>query len=91
MDIQYFLACVKNSEAIRIWPDTQNDYLKLTTIDVQTADLPEKYPLNLDEFNGKVIIISGIPNGEWIWSAKVEEVASSLMSQILCDDNLMKN
>lgn len=78
-----YLAYVEVGTARQIWPNTFEDTMYLTTISVQTAELPEMNKLNLDNYNGKAIVISGRANGSWIWSAKVKEVAGPLLSEMI--------
>lgn len=71
MDTTIYLAYVDNGEAKQIWPRSSNGSMRLTTISVEAAQLPEKNKLYLDKCTGRAVIISGLPNGNWIGRPKL--------------------
>ncbi|MCC5468519.1 hypothetical protein [Pelosinus baikalensis] len=86
MTNNYRLLFVEDNKAKEIWPQTiANNFVKLTTISMQTSMTPESQILDLNDYSGKVIVISGRPQGNWIWSAKIEEIAGPLMSKLITD------
>ncbi|OME95787.1 hypothetical protein BK124_18970 [Paenibacillus amylolyticus] len=85
---ELFLAYVDERGVRQIWPEGREEYMNLTTISIQTPQPPENNLLNLDQFVERAVVISGVTNGDYIWSAKLEELTSKMLSNIL--KNILK-
>ena len=57
--------------------------VRLTSISMEMAVLPETTELDLTEHQGKVIVVCGHDSGDWIYSATVAEVASPLLANFI--------
>lgn len=56
---------------------------KLTNIGILEELLPETGLLNLSNYEGKVILVSNQKiNDEWIWSAKITDIANPILTKI---------
>ncbi len=58
-------------------------YFRLTSMDMQVAQPPELQELHLDEFEGRLVMVSGRAGVEWIWSAEVLEVAGLILTAVV--------
>jgi hypothetical protein len=56
---------------------------RLTAIAMQEAITPEARELNLDEYEGKVIMVRGHDGGGWIYSAEVIDVAEPILTAVV--------
>ena len=50
--------------------------------EMSMAEASEITPMNLAEYEGKVIMISGHDQGNWIYSAKIEDIANPILSAV---------
>ncbi|MGO4532415.1 hypothetical protein AB4Z30_25305 [Paenibacillus sp. 2TAF8] len=80
---ELYLAYVDELGARQIWPEGRHGYMKLTTISIQTPQPPEDNLLKIDQLVERAIVISGVTNGDYIWSSKIEELSSITLSNIL--------
>ncbi|MFX1362950.1 MAG: hypothetical protein ACFFC5_06550 [Promethearchaeota archaeon] len=65
-------------------PDSQSGHFrKLTSIQMQEARPPEADELDLVEYEGKVIMVSGHDGGRWIYSASIVDVAGSILTAVV--------
>ena len=56
---------------------------KLTNIGILEQLLPETGLLNISNYEGKVILVSNQKiNNEWIWGAKITDVANPILTKI---------
>ena len=72
-----FIGLVKDGQ---FTPLDRNSPIKVTEIAIMQAQLPT--PLNLEQYEQKVIMISGQDGGDWIYSAKIIDVASPILKTI---------
>ncbi len=79
-----FFGMVRNGEFTIFAPQRlEGDPVKLTTIQVQEVRSPESEEIDLSEYEGKIIEVSGQDSGGWIYSAKVVEEAGPVLSDFL--------
>lgn len=79
-----FFGMVRNGEFTIFAPQRrEGDSVKLTTIQVQEARPPESEEIDISEYEGKIIEVSGEDSGDWIYSAKVVEEAGPVLSDFL--------
>lgn len=64
----------------KLFPMDKKDSVNVT--DMSMAEGSEITPMNLVEYEGKVIMISGHDAGDWIYSAKIEDVANPILSAV---------
>jgi len=55
---------------------------RLTELQMQEGQLPESKEINLDKYEGLVIMVSGNDSGNWIYSAQIVEVGGAILSAI---------
>ncbi len=61
----------------------EGDSVRLTTIQVQEPGPPESVEIDLLPYEGKIIEVSGLDRGDWIYSARVVEEAGPVLSDFL--------
>src|SRR5262245_54828177 len=59
--------------------------LRLTTIRVADARLPEGSQLDLSPYEGGLIMVEGIDQGRWLYEAKVIDRASPIMMTVISE------
>jgi hypothetical protein len=64
----------------KFFPMDKKDSVKVT--EMSMAEAAEITPMNLAEYEKKVIMISGHDAGNWIYSAKIEDVANPILSVV---------
>ena len=57
--------------------------VRLTRIQMQTAQPPESEELNLNEYEGKAIMVRGHDGGGWIYSAEVVDQAGPILTAVV--------
>ena len=62
--------------------DVSGSY-RLTTISTQAAQTPESGEVPLIEYEGSAILVRGVENGEWIYSASVIEKAGYILTIVV--------
>ena len=55
---------------------------RLTAMGMQVAQPPEAQEVKLDEYNGRVIMVRGHADSEWIWSAEVVDTAGPILTAV---------
>lgn len=55
---------------------------RLTELQMQEGQLPESQEINLDNYEGLVMMVSGNDSGNWIYSAQIVEVGGAILSAI---------
>lgn len=77
-----YLGIVQKGEFKLLAPTNEHSFLRLTSIDKQEAQAPLK--LDLSNYEGKIVLISGNLDFNMIYSAKViEEVGASLTNFLI--------
>ena len=56
---------------------------RLTTIPMQAARTPEGAELKLEKYEGHAILVQGIQSGAWIYSAKIIDKASPILTAVV--------
>lgn len=56
--------------------------LRLTSIRIMEARTPESGELNLTAYEGAAIMVSGRPNGDWLFSAEVLDHAGPILTAV---------
>lgn len=64
----------------KFFPTDKKDSVNVSEMSMAAAS--DITPMKLDEYEGKVIMISGHDAGDWIYSAKVEDIASPILSAV---------
>jgi hypothetical protein len=64
----------------KFFPMEKRDSVNVTLMSMQEA--AKITPMNLAEYEGKVIMISGHDRGDWIYNAKVEDIANPILSAV---------
>jgi hypothetical protein len=64
----------------KFFPMDKKDSVNVT--EMSMAEASEITPMNLAEYEGKVIMISGHESGNWIYSAKIEDIANPILSAV---------
>jgi hypothetical protein len=59
------------------------DSLRLTNVAIQAAQTPESGELSLATYEGSAIMVRGIDNGEWIYSAIVMDQAGPILTAVV--------
>ena len=81
MNSELFLGIVKNGKFKSLEPKTSSD--ELTTIAMQVAMTPESNRINLEKYEGMAVMISGHDGGGYIYSAKIIDQASPILTAVV--------
>lgn len=82
--IEQIFGMVRNGECVVFAPQhLEGKTVKLTTHGKQDSQPPENGKIDLSEYEGKIIEVSGRDNGDWIYSASVVEEAGPVLSDFL--------
>jgi len=57
--------------------------VRLTRIDPQAAQSPESAEIDLGEYEGSAIMVVGLDQGAWIYSAEIIEKAGPILSAVV--------
>ena len=78
------LGIVENGSFKRLEPGGPlGDVLRLTSIQKQEARPPESGELNLTEYEGKAIMVTGYIDSSWVYEASVEDVAGPILTTVV--------
>jgi len=81
---EQFFGKVRDGEFVIIAPERlKGDSVRLTAIQMEEARTPESKEIDLSEYEGKIIEVSGHDRGGWIYSAKVVEEAGPVLTDFL--------
>jgi N-acetylmuramoyl-L-alanine amidase len=81
---EQFFGMVRNGEFYVFAPQhLEGATVKLTTTWIEEPDSTESGVIDLAEFEGKIIEVSGRDSGKWIYAAKVVEEAGPVLSDFL--------
>jgi len=64
----------------KFFPMDKKESVNVTEMSMATAS--DITPMNLAEYEEKVIMINGHDAGDWIFSAKVEDIANPILSAV---------
>jgi hypothetical protein len=64
----------------KFFPMDKKDSVNVTEMSMASAS--DITPMNLAEYEGKVIMIAGHDAGDWIYSAKVIDIATPILSAV---------
>jgi hypothetical protein len=64
----------------KFFPMDKNESVNVT--EMSMAEASEITPMNLAEYEGRVIMISGHDSGDWIYSAKIENRANPILTAL---------
>ncbi len=82
--IEQIFGMVRNGDYYVFAPQhMEGKTVKLTTHGMQDAQPPESGQIDLSEYEGKIIEVSGDDSGNWIYSARVVEEAGPVRSDFL--------
>ncbi|MBO9997840.1 MAG: hypothetical protein J7641_02345 [Cyanobacteria bacterium SID2] len=56
---------------------------RLTSMAMKAEQPPELQELHLDEYEGRLVMVSGHADAEWIWSAEMLEVAGLILTAVV--------
>lgn len=56
---------------------------RLTSIPMQAAQTPEGKEIKLEKFEGLAILVQGVQSGSWIYSAKIIDKASPILTAVV--------
>lgn len=84
MNISAFLGVVRKGvfSVLASDHDVTGSY-KLTSITMKTEQPPESGEIVLANYEGKAIIVLGVEDGEWIYSAAVVEQAGLILTAVV--------
>jgi len=83
-DDDSFVGFVRHAKFLRLTLcETLWQEVRLTSIPMEMAVLPETTELDLTEYEEKVIVVCGRDGGGWIYSATVAEIASPLVAEFI--------
>jgi hypothetical protein len=78
------LGIVENGRFKRLEPGGPlGDFLRLTSIQRQEARPPESGEVNLTEYEGKAIMVSGYVDSGWVYSAAVIDEAGPILTAVV--------
>lgn len=78
------LGVVKNGQFKRLESGQPlGDFLRLTSIQRQEARPPESGELDLVEYEGKAIMVTGYIDSSWVYEASVEDVAGPILTTVV--------
>ena len=78
------LGIVENGSFKRLEPGGPlGDVLRLTSIQRQEARPPESGELNLTEYEGKAIMVTGYIDSRWVYEAFVEDIAGPILTAVV--------
>ena len=78
------LGMVENGRFKRLEPEGAiGDVLRLTSIQRQEARPPESGELNLSEYEGKAIMVSGYVDSGWVYEAGVIDEAGPTLTAVV--------
>ena len=77
-----FLGLIKNGVFDQIKPNP-NIQKRFTSIQPNESISPESGELNFDQYEGQVIMIRGLDQGGWIYSAEVIDTAGPILSAVI--------
>ena len=80
-EFEQFLGVVQNGQFLGLEP--QRGLVKLTRIQRQAAVAPEAELVPLEEYEGKVILVAGYLNGDWIYEAHVVDQAGPILTAVV--------
>lgn len=76
-----FLGMVENGKFQLLLPENLAGVsFRLTSVRIQEAVSPESREINLIEYEGEAIMIQGLENGEWIYSAELIDEAGPILT-----------
>ena len=79
-----FLGIVRNHEFTPVAPQPAfGGPVRLTSIPMQAARSPESGELDLSEYEGAAIMVSGHDSGGWIYSARVVSLAGPILTAVV--------
>ena|GEM_PF-332888 len=79
-----FFGMVRDGEFVIIAPERlKGDSVRLATIQIQEAQSPDSNEIDLSEYEGKIIELSGHDRRGWIYSAEVAEEAGAVLTNFL--------
>lgn len=80
----HVLGFVQAGEFVVIYPEKRvGKELNLTTIAPMAAQRPETALLDLSAYEGRVIMVQGQDQGRWLYSAKVIDQATPIMTVVV--------
>ena len=83
-DDDSFVGFVQQGRFLKLTPcEPVQQEVRLTSMSMDTAILPQEEELDLTEYEGKVIVLCGHDGGEWIYSATIAEIASPLIADFI--------
>jgi len=84
MNISTFLGIVRKGffSVLASDHDVTGSY-KLTSITMKAEQPPESGEITLADYEGKAIIVLGVENGGWIYSATVVEQAGLILTAVV--------
>ena len=81
---QQFLGIVQNGQFRVLSPaGAAGSSLRLTGIARQEAVSPESRELQLAQYEGQAIMVSGYPDSGWVYSAKVIDQAGPILTAVV--------
>jgi hypothetical protein len=85
MATQYsYLGLVEIEKFTLLLPESGvGTHRRLTTLSRDDNQPPELNELHLSEYEDQVLLVRGVADGNWIWSAEIVEVAGPIMSMLV--------
>lgn len=79
-----FLGLIKEGVFDQIKPNPKPDIqVRFTSNQPQESLPPESGELNLNQYEGQAIVIRGLDQGGWIYSAEVIDTAGPILSSVV--------
>lgn len=79
-----FIGVVRDREFSPLVPHSfSGSSVRLTSIAMQEAQSPEVHGLDLTEYEGSALMVSGHYGGSWIYSAKIVDRAGPILTAVV--------
>ena len=79
-----FIGVVRNGRFMLLAPPTAlGGWVRLTGIPMQAAQPPDSAELDLSDYEGRAIMVSGHDGGGWIYSARVASMAGPILTAVV--------
>lgn len=61
----------------------EQTYAQLTQVEPQAAIAPEAEQIDLSPYEGKAVMVNGLDQGSWIYTAKIVDVAGPILTAVV--------
>ena len=79
-----FIGLVRDGRFVLLSPrPALGGWVRLTSIPMQAARSPDSAELDLGEYEGRAIMVSGHDGGGWIYSARIISMAGPILTAVV--------